>query len=466
MRRQQNPSFKRFARLHFWAVFFSFSAYVAFGFALGPDFFKRDILKRISALADDIITVTAVVLGPPATPIITVTPVCVSGAPRILLDWADDAATDTWDVERDSLPLSTGVTVSQYADTAVITNTSYTYVISAYGPMAPGSAVSAPVSVMALGCTNTLPAATVTIETLGGQSVASDRTGIVLDRTRPQVTGTTNIPGALVTITLTHPSIQANTVANVNGYFSWIPPVGLANDTHVLSVTITDPDDPSRTATDSFSFRTRDGDANDGNESSTGTAATGSDEGASSGTPAVPETSIDFSVSVNHGAQFVFQGDTLNIAIASAYQSFPEGTSFSVFILDATGKEVRGLGAPVDGSGQSTLLLERKAPLSIEPGTYRIRIDASYSGRIVSREVVLPIRSWPLIRFGENAEVTYFEVASFFGTIFFLLLSLFLFLLLLFVREYWLYLHHIRHVTERNFGKMGFISSRKGVAKS
>ncbi len=463
MRHRSSPSLKRLARLHFWAAFFSFAAYLGFGFALGPDFFRNDITKRISALADDIITVTAVVLGPPAQPVIIATPVCVSGAPRINLDWANDAATDTWDIERDSLPLSTGVTVSQYVDTAVVPNATYAYIITAYGPMAPGSAVSAPVSATALDCPNILPPATVTIETLGGRSVASDRTGIVMDRTRPQVTGTTNIADALVRIAMTNPSIEADIVANGNGYFSWIPPVRLENGNHILSVTITDPNDPSRTATDSFIFRTRDGDANDGSGSG-GDAATGSGVGQSGSV--IPGIGIGFTIRVNNGAEFAFQGDPLDIAIVSTGAAFPEGTVFSSFILDASGKEIRGLGAPVDGSGRSSLRMDRKAPLSLEPGTYRIRIDAAHGGRIVSREAVIGIRAWPLIRFSENAEVTYYEVASFLGTIFFLLLSLLILFLLLFIREYWLYMHHIRHVTERHLAAIGLISpKRKGVAK-
>jgi hypothetical protein len=494
MRHKRRSPLKRFARLHFWAAFFSFTAYLSFGFVLGPDFFRQDLTKRISALADDIITVTATVLGPPAQPIVTATPVCVSGAPRILLDWADDAATDTWDIERDSLPLSTGVIVSQYTDTAVVPNATYSYIVSAYGPMAPGSAVSALVSATALDCPNILPAATITIETLGNQSVASDRSGIVMDRTRPAVTGTTNIPDALIRIVMTNPSIQADIVANSNGYFSWIPPVRLENGNHILSVTVTDPNDASRTATDSFTFRTKDDDADSGSGSDSG-GGTVSDQGAEpSASSSAPEFDIDFSVSVNSGAQFVFQGDELTIVIRNTGKGFPAGTVFRGAILDASGKEVYNLGelsadllgnafegisgrdafsdagVPIAGVASASELMilhpVKRVPLSLEPGTYRIRIDAIYRGRIVSREITLPIRAWPLIRFGENAEVTYYEVASFIGTIFFLLLSLFILFLLLFVREYWLYIHHVRHVTERNLMSIGLISpKRKGVAK-
>lgn len=461
MRHTQRPYLKRFARIHFWAVFFSFTTYLSFGFALGPDFFKQDVMKRISALADDIITVTAVVLGPPAQPVVTATPVCVAGSPHINLDWANDAATDTWDIERDSLPLSTGVIVSQYADTAVVPNAAYTYIVTAYGPMSPGSAVSVPVSATALDCPNLLPPATVTIETVGGRQVATDRTGVSMDRTRPQITGTTNIPFAIVDISLTGPSISARITTNANGYFSWVPPTRLDNGTHTLAVTVTDPSDGARTATDTLSFRTKDGDSNDGS----GVPAVSEPSTPAAGEPS-SAAAMDFTVSVNSGAEFVFQGDALHIAVTSVRGTFPKGTILYGFILDASGKEIRGLGQPADASSLRTVLMERKAPLSLDPAAYRLRIDAVRDGRIVSREVPLVIRAWPLIRFGEHAEVTYFEVASLLGTIFFLLLSLLILFMLLFVREYWLYMHHIRHVTERNLEKMGFISpKRKGVAK-
>lgn len=170
-----NATMKRVARIHFWLLFFSFVTYTLAGFALGPGFFKADFLDRLQALADDVIVVTATVLGPPAEPIVTATPVCVSGAPRIVLDWADDEATDTWDIERDTLPLVTGLTSSTYTDTAVTANTTYEYVVTANGPMAPGTAISDPVSATALDCPTLLPDPTVLIQTLDSPHNANNK---------------------------------------------------------------------------------------------------------------------------------------------------------------------------------------------------------------------------------------------------------------------------------------------------
>ena len=243
---RRNTKLKWVARLHFWVMFFSFFFYVGLGLTLGPEFLYQDIRKKLFAFADDTIVVTAVVPGPPAVPVISATPACVGLVPRITLNWADDIGTTSWDIDRDSLALTTGLTLSQYTDTAVVANTSYSYQITAYGPMFPGSAVSASVSATTLDCTSVVPV-TVTIETLGGKNVRPEnRANTDLSKRRPKVTGSTNTPYAILDITLTNPSIRARITANANGYFEWIPPIGLDTGNHILSVTATDPADGSR----------------------------------------------------------------------------------------------------------------------------------------------------------------------------------------------------------------------------
>lgn len=439
-------------------MFFTFVSYLCFGFALGPEFFKKDILKRIHVFADDIITVTATVLGGPAKPVVSATSVCVSGAPRIVLDWADDAATTTWDIDRDSLPLSTGIVLSQYVDTTVIANTTYNYVVKAFGPMAPGSNISDPISVTTSDCQGILPPATVAIERVGGMNVATHRLDIQMDRQRPQITGTTNIPNAFVDISLTRPQIQARIVANANGYFSWVPPIDLENGNHILSVTVIDPADTGRTATDGFVFRTEDG--SDSGQKNRGKSFL---RGGESEKPEeVHQSRIDFIVKVNNGAQFLFQGDEVNIATVSREEAFPVGAIFRSFIMDGSDKELFRLGESIiEASGRTQVSFLKNIPLSLDPGMYRIRVDALYREQVVSREVWVEIRAWPLLRLGGGTEVTYPEAASFIGTVSLALLSFFVLLLLLFVREYWLYLHHLRFVSERHLDRLGFIGPKR-----
>lgn len=463
MRHPDRKHFRLLARMHFWVMFFAFILYLCFGFALGPDFFKRDILERLHVFADDIISVTATVLSGPAKPVVTAIPVCVSGVPHIVLDWGNDTGTITWDIDRNGLPLSTGVVLSQYTDTSVTANTTYSYVVTAYGPMAPGSNISDPVSVTASDCQGILPPATVVIERLGVTNVAVNRSNISMDRQRPQVTGTTNIPNAVVDISMNRPQIEARFAANANGYFSWIPPIDLENGNHILSVTVIDPSDAGRTSRDGFTFRTEDG-VDSGSESrgSTSVDTTGIQKASTA-----DESTMDFTVKINNGAQFVFQGDEVNVGILSQQGVFPIGTVFRLFVVDASGKEVLRLSeATIELSSQTALSLMQRIPLSLNPGVYRIRVDAYRRDTIVSRDVRLEIRAWPLVSFGGGTEVTYPEAASFIGSIFFIFLSLFILFLLFFVREYWLYLHHLRLVSERHLDRLGFISpKRKGVVR-
>ncbi|MEP7162154.1 MAG: hypothetical protein ABI747_00095 [Candidatus Moraniibacteriota bacterium] len=438
------------ARLHFWVMFFAFFGYLALGFTLGPKFFAKDILQKIHALADDTIVITATVLGGPAMPGVTATPVCVSGAPRINLDWADNAATTAWDVERDSLPLTTGLTTSAYIDTAVVANTAYSYVVTAYGPMSPGSVVSSTVVATALDCPNILPSATVTIETLGDANVSINRTGITLERRRPKVTGTTNIANAIIEIVVTNPSIHALLTANANGYFSWVPSVRLNSGNHILSVTATDPSDSSRSALDTFVFRTKnDGGGGAGNEEET---------------PGIPST-FDFSVRVNNAGGLLYQGDRLSVTARTKEGAFPAESILEPSLLNVAGEELLRLPDMTANPTRTEFLFEQDIPLTFDPGEYRVRVDALLGHRVVSREASLSVRAWPLVDLGGGRIITYPEIVSLVGWIFYISFLLLLLFLLLFVREYWFYLHSIRHITERHLARLGFLGLGKGVKK-
>lgn len=466
MHPRHRKRFRYFARIHFWLIFFTFVSYLGFGFSLGPDFFRYDVLKKIHILADEIFVVTATVLGPPAQPGVVATPTCLSGAPRITLDWSDDAATTTWDVARDGLSLTTGLVASQYIDTAVMANTTYSYVVTAFGPMGPGVSVSDPVSVATLDCPS-VASMTVLTQTLGGINIETDRTNIILSNRQPELTGTTNTPNASIDISVDAGAISALISANGAGYYSWIPPTPLESGSHTIVVTATDPNDAGRIATDTITFTIPpDVIANPSggdNDKKSGTSHTA---GRTTPVSVEPITKIDFSVDVNNRAQFLFQGDDINVGVYSVEKPFPIGTLFRIFVVDAFGKEVLRLPETgIEIAGQTEAHILKKIPLIFDPGAYRVRVDAYLNGRIVSREAALTIRAWPLIQFGGGITVTYPEVASYLGTLLFILLSLFLFLLLLFSREYWLYMHRLRHVTEHSFERLSLIGKRKGVAK-
>ena len=447
---------KRIARFHFWVMFFIFVSYLGFGFSIGPQFFVADITHKIRVLADDLIVVTATVLPPPAKPIVTATATCVSGSPRIVLDWADDSGSTSFDIERDSAPLTTGLTASTYTDTAVAISTSYTYVVTAYGPMGPGTNTSDPVTGTTTDCANVIPAATVLIETVDDEDVRTDRTDIDVSSRRPKVTGTTNMANAIIDITTTNPDITTRTGANANGYFEWVPPVKMDGGNHILTVTATDPNDATRTATDSFIFHSGDFNRDD----------TKDNEEEENNVPVISGPPLDFLVRVGNIDGLVFQGDPLEVKVQSLTGAFPAGFVLGAVIVDEEGNDLFRFREKVDGSGETEISISQDIPLSLEPGAYRVRVDGYVENRIVSREAKFSVRAWPLIDFGGGAIITYQEVASYLGTAFFSLLSLFFLLLLFFVREYWLYIHAIRSVTEQSLKKLGVIAaSRKGVVK-
>lgn len=449
----RDTKLKWVARLHFWVMFFSFFLYLGLGFTLGPQFLYQDIRKKFFAFADDTIVVTAVVPGPPTVPVITATPTCVGLAPRIGLNWADDIGTTTWSIDRDSLALTTGLTLSQYTDTAVVANMSYSYQITAYGPMFPGSATSVSVSATTLDCSSIVPV-TVSIETLGGKNVRPEnRSNTDLSKRRPKVTGTSNTPYAIIDITLTNPSIRAQITANVNGYFEWIPPIGLDTGNHILSVTATDPADSSRTGGDSFVFWTKN--------------VSGSDDSTEVGAAIVSagqSGTFDFSVRVKNTDRELFQEDTLSVDITAKDGMFPAGITGRLYLNDPSHQDVFQFLDAAELSGKKEAAVEKVIPLYLEPGEYRARADIVIDGETISREDSFKLKGLPLLNIA-GREVSYAEAASYIGMLFFSLLLLFLLFLLLFIREYWLYLHSLRAVTERQLARFGFFGYRKGVIR-
>ncbi len=449
---QRNHKLKWIARLHFWVMFFSFFLYLGLGISLGPEFLYQDVRKKFFAFADDTIVVTAVVPGPPAVPMVTATPACTSLVPRITLDWADDSGTTVWNIDRDGLPLSTGLTASGFVDTAVVANTNYTYQVTATGPMSPGTAVSALVSVTTLDCASITPVVAI-IETLGGKNVRPGSRGNVdLSKRRPKVTGTTNTPYAIIDIMVTNPTLRARIVANANGYFEWIPPIGLDTGNHILSVTATDPNDASRSSTDSFIFWTK-------NVSSA--ANEQKDKGAVSGQSS---DEFDFSVMVTNPDKTLFQNEVLIMDIVARENAFPQASTGQVVVSDLGQQDVLRFGA-IDLSGRKEARVEDQIPLYLKPGEYRARADILVNGETISREDAFVLKGLAFFALG-NREVSYAEAASYIGTFFFLLLFLFLFFLLLFIREYWLYLHSLRAITERQLARLGFLGTRRGVTRS
>lgn len=454
MRRLSHHSKRFLARVHFWILGFSLLGYLALVFTLGPGFLSFDISQKIRALADEIIVVTAVVLGPPATPVVTATPSCVGLNPRITLDWADNAATTSWDVDRDSAPLVTGLTSSTYIDTAVMGTTSYTYIVTAYGPMSPGIATSSSVSATAIDCSTLLPPATLTLTHIANKDITPPRTlPIKVSESRPRFRGNTNIVNAIVDITLTRPSITAQISANANGYFTWKPPRALRVGKHSLTVTVTDPNDSSRTTTETLEFYTKEVEVEEEEDEVP--------------IPLIDTVSpFDYTLTIDTPAATIKQGERLDFTLKPVRGLFPTDTVFEPIIVNERGEVV--FTAPsqtITPSGRSGMRWSMDTPVYLPEGTYSLQVEAFFRGISVTRSALFTLEVKPLFQLGDRGVITYAEVASLLGWVLFVALCLLVLFLLFFLREYWLYLHSMRHITERELKRAGMILWRKGVGK-
>lgn len=462
---------QRLARVHFLLTVIAFGFYLSLSFFLGPKFLLSDLKEKFHALADDIITVSARVLAPPVQPVVTATPVCVTGAPRVNLDWADDDNTITWDIERDGLPLVSGLVASSYTDATVANVTSYSYVVTAYGPMGPGFATSLLAVVTTLDCGTLQPTPTLDIVTFNGVNIATLGT-LSTTALRPAFTGTTNIPNASIDILASSTQIVSDHItANGTGYWSWIPAVDLSAGDYTLSVTATDPLDGTRVITKTLTF-TR---AEVASESSRGGGG-GNGKKKKGGTVAVSEPvintppSIPLDFSLQSTALSVYQGDVLRVSLeVLQMDSRFVGTDASI------GYElVSPDGRRVIAQAESVLRLKEHAvsdmqitvPLSTNPGeSYHIRATLVSGKYSVTRTVSLAVLPLPILQLGGGVSVTLPQVVAFSGWIALILLTLLLLWLFLFLREYWLYLHAWRHITERQLIRLGFFGTRKGVLR-
>lgn len=457
--RRLSPAEKRFfARVHFWLLGFTAAGYLALSFALGPGFFAFDITQKMHALADELIVVTAVVLGPPATPVVTATPTCVSGVPRITLDWANDAATSTWDIDRDSLTLTTGLTSSTYIDTAVTGTVTYDYVVTAYGPMSPGVATSSTVSATAIDCSTLLPDPTLTLTALGKKNITPPRSiPVKIDGNRPLIVGNTNVTNAVVRISVTRPDMFIEVVANSNGYFSWRLPRELREGVHILTVTATDPNDSSRTVSETLEFFVNESDREPVKKESTS-------GGVTDATPPTPP--FDFAVTLLNTQATVRQGEFLTFRVSPLRGLLPTGSVFQLHFFDSERQD--RLTAPsytVTPANRPGFEWRVEVPAYLREGMYTLEITGVFGDTTVTHTVTFLLEPLPFLYLGDRGIITYGEAASALGWILFGILTLLILFFFVLVREYWLYLHGIRHITERELRRFGLIAWRKGVGK-
>jgi len=468
---------KHVARLHAWVSGGLMALYIGLSVIYSPDFFLSDVRDKFRALADDTIAITARVLAPPVKPVVTATPVCTSGSLSVALDWADDENSVSFDISRDGLPLVTGLTTSEYSDAAVLNGTSYSYEVTAWGPMGPGSATSDPVIVTTPASCSTIFVPTITIQSFGGRSVSGySGTPAISDR-KPDFSGTTNIPNADITLLINGSTvISAMTSANVNGYWVWEPPIDLSRGAHTIFVTATDPGDSSVTVSANLSFRiTKKKDDGNGGGGSAVVPPAGSVPVIEAEKP--EEQPTESEVETLQGVPFFM---TLSVASPEVYQgrSLPFSMIFSDVSESLRGAEAIARYTVIDGNGRERtsffenividegriLSSEAAIPPYFKEGKYRLKAEILVDRYNVSRERAFTVAPLPILSPGGGFIIMYAEFLSRLGVIALLLLLLLLLWVFVFSREYMLSLRALRHITERNLARAGFFGNGKGLS--
>lgn len=470
----KKQKFKKIARAHLIFTMIIFGLYLALSSVYGTEFIFSDIREKFSAFADEAIVITAKVLGPPIEPVVSGTAVCENGKISVNLDWAEDENSETFDIERDGSTLVMGLINSQYTDNNVSVASTYEYIVTARGVMDPGQAVSQVVSVTTLAeCKIVLPPPIVNILTFNNKNVSSYVGDFKTTLKRPTFSGTTNIPNAIVRLEL-HSAIVivAEVLANNAGYWEWSPLIDLSIGNHQLFISAQDPVDILRNSNTTFNFivenvveedDSKKHDKNDKASNKTKNSAENKNVPVRNAEQKIP---FGFALSLQNNS--ILQGDDLIAQI-----------ELQDLVGEYIGKEadieyriVNNKGIKVFDYTQKTNLTESmltqdiQIPRYFKEGEYKLQANISAEKYNISREISFAILPVPFINLGGGTVVTYPEFLSKLGTIGLVMLISLIIWLLVFMREYWLYLHAWRHVTERSLDRLGLfgVKKRKGVS--
>lgn len=451
LKKLRSAWFRRAVKVHALALFVALGVYFVFAF-LDPGLLSYDMRQKFQALALDTITVTATVLDPPVQPVVIATVDCdeSNGTLRVDLNWGDDVNTVSYDIDRDSTPLVAGLLNSLYSDTLLAVATTYQYTVTANGPMGPGFATSAPVSVTTPAlCEITAPAPAVTIVSFAGRNIdAYNGTPRVNDR-RPIFSGTTSMVNATIVVTLGQNFI-AEFSANSNGYWEWKPPFGVPSGTQTFTVTATDPTDSSRQATASLRFDILRRDDGGGSSKIDTTVSPRLETGGSTNIP------LSFTFSAD---QKVLQGENLKtkIVIEEVKEKYSHITvPIRYSVVDQSGGAIFTETRSSYIEQGSTLVEAFAVPLYVFPGEYFIQAEVLLDALSVSRRISFSVQELPLLMLSSGATLSYADIVRQLGWVVLFSLVLFFLWLAMFIREFGLYLQGDGEVTEYDLKKAGY----------
>jgi hypothetical protein len=431
-----------------------------------PGFMIYGMRHLTQVLAIDSMTVSALVLPPPATPVVTSDLTCnpLNLAMTLTLDWEQDTGggTFSYDITRNGLPLVSGLpnTMTTYTDTALTIATPYTYVIKANGPMGPGVVDSAPVTLTTPYNCNGLTQPTVSITQFRNRLIDSFE-GIAFSYARrPKLIGTSNIPYARILIDInTETKLHSETTANINGYWEWLPPKRLEFERSIMYITAIDPLNANRYATTSLRYQiVRSGESEEQKDGDK--KIEGSPQYVPSQEELIPKAEPeDFRFDFSASQETVRQGEKINLSL-TPYVSRKEEENIPVEfqLIDQDGTALSTLTRNVFFRNGDAFQVGMEVPLYIKPGQYKLQATFVYDEVRYSKSVPLNIKAFPLLTLSSGREITYDEFMWNFGWIAFVLLTTLIVWLFFLFYEYWLYLRGRGHVDEFKVARLGYFS--------
>ena len=403
----------------------------------------------------DTITVFARVLDPPQKPVVTGSDTCVNGGPAIQLDWADDINSVSYDIVRDGLLVTTGVVASTYTDTAVIRGQTYSYTVTALGPMGPGFSDADPVTVsVPTTCTSTsIPS--LSIQTFAGKTIIGTSNRHFTTDRNPRFTGSTNLLNARIDIRAVsnHETITATVFANAAGYFEWSYSGKLDTDDYNVTFTATDTLDPTLSVAELIKIGIEKEFIEDKKQSKPVAVAMNDPL-----SETLVQTPSMLDISVILSGRELYAGDTvfatLQIGTVPSHLAGKSAT-VTLSILDGEGRVIDESTEEIRAQSGFEWKRGFRVPSSMVGREYHVVGELALLEYAVSREESFRVLELPLFTIG-GSTVTYEGVVSNIGWVSFILLFFFLWWLLLFVREYYLYSQSRRHIWGKDLHSAGY----------
>jgi hypothetical protein len=460
---KKRVGFRKIARAH--AIFFliSFGLYTALSAIFMPSFILSDMRTKSNALADGTITLVAKVLDSPAEPIVSGTAICTTGNLSVSLNWPTDENSTTFDIDRNGLPLITGLIDSQYTDINVTINTSYIYTVTAHGPMGPGFATSQPVTITTPEkCELPAPAPIIQILSFQKNTITNPTDIPQTTSLKPVFSGTTNIPFAKIFISLhSGPEITAIIYANGNGYWSWECPEALDLGEHLLQAMAVDPNNPAITASTVFSFEIiteKTSSTNSKNHTPKKTTV----KPATTPTEITTITPFSIAVVVKNLDHLVYAGNNLSVHTDFIKKSASLASKdYELFydIVDSDGRLFYETSEKINPAQINSIEKNIPIPILTKAGMYKI-IVKTYDGRnLIEGEDFFQVKELPLISIGATT-ISLTQIMQGLGWISLLFLLLFFILLGI---EYHQSEQALIQITENYLRSHGFLTKRKGV---